>query len=163
MNNNLNIFKKIILFYAFFLTFNFSNNVDAQTNQEITMGQTIRQCLNWLSNLKLGSNISNLFMPYHPEGIRPATKYLSGNKEIQIHYWRTSWIPDNQFTDDEYTPVIFENGILIAVGWDRLGGPKTMGDRYAVERQRRWHREQIDREIEATRQFCRALNLPYCQ
>ena len=85
------------------------------------------------------------------------------NKEIQIHYCRTSWIPDNQFTDDEYTPVIFENGILIAVGWDRLGGPKTMGDRYAVERQRRWHREQIDREIEATRQFCRALNLPYCQ
>ena len=30
-------------------------------------------------------------------------------------------------TDDEFTPYIFEDGKLIAIGWHILGGPKTKG------------------------------------
>jgi hypothetical protein len=44
-------------------------------------------------------------------------KYNINDKEIDVWFYRTSWNADNLETDDEFTPMVFENGKLI--GWGR--------------------------------------------
>ena len=53
--------------------------------------------------------------------------YMEGNDFMEIHYFRSGKQPDNLTTDDEFTPYIFKNGVLIAIGWKTLGGPKSHG------------------------------------
>jgi len=53
--------------------------------------------------------------------------YMEGNDLMEIHYFRSGRQPDNLTTDDEFTPYIFKNEILIAIGWKTLGGPKSHG------------------------------------
>ena len=54
-------------------------------------------------------------------------KYMKDSKKIEIYYFRTQRQPDGLTTDDEFTPYIFEDGILQAIGWATIGGPKTSG------------------------------------
>lgn len=54
-------------------------------------------------------------------------KYREGNKSVDIIYYRSGWMSDGLATDDEFTPYIFNNGKLVAIGWATLGGPKTQG------------------------------------
>lgn len=51
--------------------------------------------------------------------------YQKDGKLVEIHYFRSLLQNDTILTDDEFTPYIFENGILIAIGWEAIGGPKT--------------------------------------
>lgn len=44
---------------------------------------------------------------------------------IEIYFFRSSIQDDGILTDDEFTPYVFKNGELIAIGWAYLGGPKT--------------------------------------
>ncbi|MBI4002733.1 MAG: hypothetical protein HY348_13250 [Nitrospira defluvii] len=44
---------------------------------------------------------------------------------IEIYYFRSARIPDNRITDDEFTPYVFKDGTLVAIGWTALGGPKV--------------------------------------
>jgi len=53
--------------------------------------------------------------------------YMEGNDLMEIHYFRSGRQPDNLTTDDEFTPYIFKNEVLIAIGWKTLGGPKSHG------------------------------------
>ncbi|MGE0274913.1 MAG: hypothetical protein AB7R40_05745 [Nitrospiraceae bacterium] len=45
---------------------------------------------------------------------------------IEIYYFHSVRYPDYLITDDEFTPYVFRDGTLIAVGWAYLGGPKTV-------------------------------------
>lgn len=55
------------------------------------------------------------------------TETSSGQaSSIEIHYFRSGWVEDGRTTDDEFTPYIFRNGVLVGIGWAALGGPKTI-------------------------------------
>lgn len=56
---------------------------------------------------------------------RNPDKYKANGKYYEIIYYRSSWTSDGLNTDDEYTPYLFENNELIAIGWQTLGGPKS--------------------------------------
>ena len=45
---------------------------------------------------------------------------------VEILYFRSGWQDNENFTtDDEFTPYVFNDGKLAAVGWVTLGGPKS--------------------------------------
>tara|TARA_E500000178_G_C16724689_1_gene618763 strand:- start:148 stop:642 length:495 start_codon:yes stop_codon:yes gene_type:complete len=60
------------------------------------------------------------------EWLRPADQYMKDGKTMYIHYQRTSHVSDGRNTDDEFTPYVFENNKLVAIGWAHLGGPKVV-------------------------------------
>jgi hypothetical protein len=43
----------------------------------------------------------------------------------EIVYIRSGHVADGALTDDEYTPFLFQDGVLIGYGWTALGGKKT--------------------------------------
>ncbi|OUX36947.1 MAG: hypothetical protein CBE26_04290 [Kiritimatiellaceae bacterium TMED266] len=53
--------------------------------------------------------------------------YLEGEDVIEIYYARSLRQPDGLTTDDEFTPYKFQNGKLIAIGWETLKVTKTQG------------------------------------
>ena len=53
--------------------------------------------------------------------------YLKDGATVEIYYARSGRQPDGLTTDDEFTPYVFTNGKLTAIGWTTLGGPKTQG------------------------------------
>jgi hypothetical protein len=53
--------------------------------------------------------------------------YKKDGTLVEILYFRSGWQPDGLTTDDEFTPYLFNDGELVAVGWAILGGPKTQG------------------------------------
>jgi hypothetical protein len=62
---------------------------------------------------------------------RPPERYVDENGQlVEIHYYRSSAYYDDMLTDDEFTPYVFRNGKLTAIGWAALGGPKTQGMPY---------------------------------
>ncbi len=52
---------------------------------------------------------------------------VGGKSVVEICYFRSARVPDGLNTDDEFTPYIFRDGVLTAIGWTALGGPKTFG------------------------------------
>ena len=64
-------------------------------------------------------------LPY--DEMKSPDSYMEGKDLMEIHYFRSGRQPDNLTTDDEFTPYIFKNGVLIAIGWKTLGGPKSHG------------------------------------
>ena len=46
---------------------------------------------------------------------------------VEILYFRSGWQSDGLTTDDEFTPYLFNDGKLVAIGWVILGGAKSQG------------------------------------
>ena len=44
-------------------------------------------------------------------------KFLKDKKRFTIYKVRTSRVPDGRLTDDEITPIVFQNGVLTNIGW----------------------------------------------
>ncbi|MFK7913824.1 MAG: DUF3192 domain-containing protein [Pseudomonadales bacterium] len=44
-------------------------------------------------------------------------RYLEGDSEVLIRFYRSGWQADGRLTDDEYTPYVFRDQRLVAVGW----------------------------------------------
>ena len=44
---------------------------------------------------------------------------------VEIFFFRSHVNYDGILTDDEFTPYIFHDGKLTAIGWTAIGGPKT--------------------------------------
>lgn len=65
---------------------------------------------------------------------KPPMRFTRDGHLYDVYYVRSGRIPDRQTTDDELTPYIFEDGILIEIGWDFLGGPKRTSEEVARER-----------------------------
>lgn len=60
-----------------------------------------------------------------PRFSKPAEEYMHDGKRRKIYFFRSRSFPDGLVTDDEFTPYVFEDGELIAIGWTAIGGPKT--------------------------------------
>ena len=58
---------------------------------------------------------------------KQSESFMKDGKRIDIYYMRSGRQPDGLTTDDEFTPYVFENGVLVAIGWASLGGPKSQG------------------------------------
>ncbi len=54
-------------------------------------------------------------------------KYIKDNVKVEIYYMRSGRQPDGLTTDDEFVPYLFNDGKLVGIGWQVLGGPKTQG------------------------------------
>ena len=46
-------------------------------------------------------------------------RYLEGDSTVLIRYYRSGWQADGRLTNDEYTPYLFRDGSLFAIGWQR--------------------------------------------
>lgn len=64
---------------------------------------------------------------------KPAESYLKDGVQVDIHYFRSGWQSDGLTTDDEFTPFVFNDGRLIAIGWQTLGGPKSHGQARGIQ------------------------------
>jgi hypothetical protein len=58
---------------------------------------------------------------------KPRESFMNDKSVIEIYFMRSGLQPDGLTTDDEFTPYIFKDGVLAAIGWTFLGGPKTTG------------------------------------
>ena len=56
---------------------------------------------------------------------KKSEKYLDEEMLVEIYYFRSGYFGDGITTDDEFTPYVFNNGKLVGIGWEMLGGPKT--------------------------------------
>ena len=84
--------------------------------------------------IKLGDSkekVLGILMPTQAklpfDEVKSSDFYMEGDDLMEIYYIRSGKQPDNLTTDDEFTPYIFKNEILIAIGWKTLGGPKSHG------------------------------------
>lgn len=41
-------------------------------------------------------------------------------KTVDLYYFRSGWVQDGRLTDDEFTPYLFVENILVAIGWNAL-------------------------------------------
>jgi hypothetical protein len=62
-----------------------------------------------------------------PDERKSAESFLKNDVRTDIYFFRSRRQGDGLTTDDEFTPYVFTNGVLTAVGWTALGGPKTQG------------------------------------
>jgi hypothetical protein len=61
-----------------------------------------------------------------PRGARKeADRIAEGASRRDVFYFRSSRQPDGLTTDDEFTPYLFVDGKLVAIGWTALGGPRS--------------------------------------
>lgn len=58
---------------------------------------------------------------------------LKKGQVVDIYYMRINWFSDGLSTDDEFTPYVFVDDKLVAIGWKVLGGAKTKHDPRLVE------------------------------
>lgn len=59
--------------------------------------------------------------------IKQPEMYTKDGVLVEILYFRSGWQQDGITTDDEFTPYLFNDGKLVAVGWAILGGAKSQG------------------------------------
>ena len=59
--------------------------------------------------------------------IKQPDMYKKDGTLVEILYFRSGWQSDGLTTDDEFTPYLFNDGELVAVGWAILGGAKSQG------------------------------------
>ena len=59
--------------------------------------------------------------------IKLSDKYEKEGVLVEIHYFRSGWQSDGITTDDDFTPYLFNDGRLVAIGWQVLGGAKSQG------------------------------------
>ena len=90
----------------------------ASVTSNVSLGQSRSQVLNIL--LPAENNLNPMF------GKKQAEQYVKDGKNYYIHFHRTGWVSDGRSTDDEFTPYVFENDKLIAIGWSHLGGAEIV-------------------------------------
>ena len=93
-------------------------------SEKSSLGQSKDDVLNFLRSAKTGVS----------EYDKPREAFKLNGKAIEIHYFRSAWIPDGKLTDDEFTPLTFVEDQLTAIGWQSLGGARTFGDTASIQR-----------------------------
>jgi len=150
-----------ILLFCFAMLFINSYEAESDEIDVDSLKKTIGACSNMINRLELGENLNSISIPYHqPNIIKTTARFIAEGKKISIVYCRTAWILDAYNTDDEYTPLIFIDNILSAIGWEILGGPKTFGDKTAYERATKSYREKADMQRRALYNLCRTMGDP---
>jgi hypothetical protein len=54
-------------------------------------------------------------------------KYTKNDVLVEIYFARSGLQEDGLTTDDEFTPYVFNNGKLVAIGWTAIGGARSQG------------------------------------
>lgn len=85
---------------------------------QVELGASVAQVREILDPTQVGLTAKDLKRP---------ERFKKDGKEVLILFYRSGWQDDGITTDDEFTPYIFEDGVLKAIGWTPLGGPKTQG------------------------------------
>jgi hypothetical protein len=111
---------------------------------EIAMDSNLYEYRNMQNQLNLGDSKSKILSKLEPlmtdlpsSWKRPADQYMVDQDRYYVYYHRTSWTQDGAVTDDEFTPYVFKNDKLVAIGWQSLGGPKTVGNAAAASANQR--------------------------
>jgi len=58
---------------------------------------------------------------------KKSDKYMKDGVAVEIYYMRTGRQPDGITTDDEFTPYLFNDDILVGIGWEVIGGEQSHG------------------------------------
>jgi hypothetical protein len=53
--------------------------------------------------------------------------YAKNGVNVEIFYMRSGWQSDGLTTDDEFTPYLFNDEVLVGIGWTAISGTKTQG------------------------------------
>jgi len=84
--------------------------------------------------VKLGDSkekVLSILLPTQKDLLKRASKrpdkYIKDGVRVEIYYMRSGRQPDGLTTDDEFTPYIFNDDVLVGIGWVSIGGPKTQG------------------------------------
>lgn len=84
--------------------------------------------------VELGDSKEKVLVVFAPtqEGVPKSSrknpeKYFKDGVRVEIYYMRSARQPDGLTTDDEFTPYLFNDGKLVGIGWQVLGGPKSQG------------------------------------
>ena len=64
---------------------------------------------------------------------KPFEAYIEDDKLKEVYFFRSRSFADGLVTDDEFIPYVFEDGVLIAIGWTAIGGPKTQAQQRESE------------------------------
>lgn len=53
------------------------------------------------------------------EHTRPPTKYYKDNMKVEVYFVRSAgaWVTEGEVSSDEFTPYLFIDEILVAIGW----------------------------------------------
>lgn len=82
----------------------------------IALGQSKEQVLGLLQPTQ---------MHLRSQSIKAVETYIENDRLKEIVFFRSRSFADGIITDDEFTPYVFEDGVLVAIGWTAIGGPKT--------------------------------------
>ena len=114
--------KKLLLVALFISTIACQSNIHQAINAYNSVAPTI----------KLGTNKQTVLTLLEPTQAqlnksdqRPPEHYIKDNHRYDIYFYRHHLYQDGLNTDDEFTPYLFKNDILIGQGWSSLGGIKT--------------------------------------
>jgi hypothetical protein len=64
---------------------------------------------------------------------KPPQRFTRNGHLYDVYFARSGQVPDGATTDDEFTPYVFEDGLLTEIGWDFLGGPERTAAEVARE------------------------------
>ena len=92
------------------------NNYEA-ASQSVELGMTISQ---------VRAHLAPAQAHLRAQDKRKSDLYKQDETLVRIDYYRSGWVSDSVSTDDEYTPYLFNDGLLVAVGWQILGGPRNV-------------------------------------
>ena len=104
--------------------------------QGCATGQTVRSAIDAYEKVaptvELGQHKDQVLAVLLPtqEGLsakstRPPESYLEDSKRVEVYFFRIRTFSDGLLTDDEFIPYVFREGVLEAIGWTAIGGPKT--------------------------------------
>lgn len=101
---------------------------------EIPIDNAIRKYNAVASQVNLGDSKESVLSILNPSqerlsrGLRKnPERYLKDGVTVEVYFMRSRRQPDGLTTDDEFTPYVFNDGKLVGIGWQALGGAKTQG------------------------------------
>lgn len=100
----------------------------------LQIDETIDNYLSAAAKVNLGDSKEKVLSVLSPtqdnlpaKALKQPEAFLKEGKRIDIYFFRSSREPDGLTTDDEFTPYVFTDGVLTGVGWQVLGGPRSVG------------------------------------
>ena len=87
-----------------------------QVRDQVVLGQSKQEVLAVLQPTQSG---------VAPRFQKAPEQYRKDGKHVEVYFVRSQSFNDGIVTDDEFTPYVFEDGVLTAIGWTAIGGPKT--------------------------------------
>jgi len=99
-------------------------NTATDTDRPLLIDETISEFHNVADQIELGDSkekVLSILKPHLiPRQMKRPDQYIKDDVRIEIYYFRTGQQPDGLTTANEFTPYIFKNDQLIAIGWQYI-------------------------------------------